>query len=240
MFQQSPFFKDFRRRHVLLPVIHCRGLDQVKENASIAYVNGADGVFLINHMMSVDELLATYESLRAVYPPGQLWMGLNMLGITAESAMSLVPLSADGLWTDNACISENAQDPAALARHIWERKKARDYKGLYYGGFDFKGQQRVTNLVAMARIATTVMDVVTTSGPATGVAADTDKITTIRKTINSHPLGLASGVTPQNVRSYLPQVNAFLVSTGISYPNSDDFHPGLVKSLAGAIHSYRN
>jgi predicted TIM-barrel enzyme len=57
------------------------------------------------------------------------------------------------------------------------------------------------------------MDVVCTSGPGTGQAADPEKVRLMHP--RNHSLALASGVTAENVRSYLPHVQAFLVGTGI-------------------------
>jgi predicted TIM-barrel enzyme len=60
------------------------------------------------------------------------------------------------------------------------------------------------------------MDAVCTSGPGTGKAADVSKIATMHKAVGSEgAIALASGVTAENVSTYLPYVDAFLVGTGI-------------------------
>ncbi len=60
------------------------------------------------------------------------------------------------------------------------------------------------------------MDVVTTSGEGTGIAADIKKIETMWDALNDDAaLAIASGVTSENVSNY-PWPNAFLVNTGIS------------------------
>jgi predicted TIM-barrel enzyme len=60
------------------------------------------------------------------------------------------------------------------------------------------------------------MDVVCTSGPGTGKAAQLDKLIAMRHGIGpGGAIALASGVTAENVRTYLPYVDAFLVGTGI-------------------------
>ena len=59
------------------------------------------------------------------------------------------------------------------------------------------------------------MDVVCTSGPGTGQAASLEKVRALRAGLGGHPMALASGITPENVRDYLPHVQAFLVGTGI-------------------------
>ena len=66
------------------------------------------------------------------------------------------------------------------------------------------------------------MDVVTTSGVATGRAADRAKIAAFRRGCGDAPLALASGVTPDNAGDYAADVDAMLVATGIN--RSGDFY----------------
>ena len=53
-----------------------------------------------------------------------------------------------------------------------------------------------------ARIAAEYVDVVTTSGPGTGQAADRDKIQAMKEVLGSNPLAIASGITAQNIGDY--------------------------------------
>jgi predicted TIM-barrel enzyme len=60
------------------------------------------------------------------------------------------------------------------------------------------------------------MDVVCTSGPGTGKEANVGKVSAMKAGLGSDgALALASGVTSENVASYLPYVDAYLVGTGI-------------------------
>ena len=60
------------------------------------------------------------------------------------------------------------------------------------------------------------MDVLCTSGPGTGHAADVQKVRDLRVGLGDrHAMALASGITPENVQIYVPYVQAFLVGTGI-------------------------
>ena len=67
-----------------------------------------------------------------------------------------------------------------------------------------------------AEIAAPFIDVVTTSGIATGHEADDSKITDFRAGLAGAPLALASGITPGNAARYGREVDCFLVATGIS------------------------
>ena len=77
-------------------------------------------------------------------------------------------------------------------------------------------------MIEAARKALPYMDVVCTSGIATGQEADLTKIETFRAALGDAPLALASGITPENAHLYAPLVDIFLVATGINFDG--DFH----------------
>ena len=80
---------------------------------------------------------------------------------------------------------------------------------LYFGGVAFKGQAGVLDSALSGvtkKAAAGLMEVVTTSGPATGIAADLQKIKTMAQAAMSagNPsLGIASGVDHKNIGSYI-------------------------------------
>ena len=63
------------------------------------------------------------------------------------------------------------------------------------------------------------MDVITTSGVATGHAAELKKIAMFRAAIGDRPLAIASGITPENAVSF-SEVDCFMVATGINKKNN--------------------
>ena len=67
-----------------------------------------------------------------------------------------------------------------------------------------------------ASLASHFMDVITTSGDATGVAANLHKIKAMRASCGNAAMAIASGITPANASKYIPYVDCFLVATGIS------------------------
>jgi hypothetical protein len=80
-----------------------------------------------------------------------------------------------------------------------------------------------TQVGKAASLAAKFMDVVTTSGSATGVAASVKKISDMRKGCGDDvAMALASGVTPKNASQYVPLVDGILVATGVSPPR--DFY----------------
>lgn len=209
------FREVFKNRHVVLPVIHVEGPKQAISNTAVAKRTGADGVFLINHKISCRKLLDIYRYILSKFP--DFWVGLNILGLDAFSAFDRIfkkGLWVNGLWTDDARIFER-EDDQYEAERIKQLFLIKRWKGLYFGGVAFKYKRHVDDLERAARIAARYMDVVTTSGSATGKPADVEKIRRMRKAIPGKPLAIASGITPDNVSDYL-EADCFLVATGIS------------------------
>ena len=206
----SAFKQEFKKRHTFLAVIHVQNRDQMLRNVDIARKNGADGVFLINHDIDSSQLLYCYEEARKRHP--SWWIGLNILGLSAGDAQKLLPEDASGLWTDYAGVTDEGNVQEASNFH----KIDTQWRGLYFGGVAFKYQSPVTDFEKVARYAIEYVDVITTSGEATGSAPPLEKIITMRKGAGVHPLAIASGMTPENVSAYLPYVDCFLVATGIS------------------------
>jgi hypothetical protein len=104
-----------------------------------------------------------------------------------------------GLWVDDAGIDERTRDQPDAAMVARARQES-GWDGLYFGGVAFKYQRPVEDLTSAARIAARYMDVVTTSGPGTGIAAARDKIVAMKEAVGDLPLA----------------ADCFLVATGIS------------------------
>ena len=213
----------------VLPVIHVRDAAQAGRNAAIAIEAGAQGVFLINHDFDHEELVPILGEVRARFP--SLWLGANFLAVTGRDAFPVLGrLEAEGVeidayWADDARIDERAAtDGQVEAAEIAAAREASGWTGLYFGGTAFKKQRPVApdDHEAAARTAAGWMDAVTTSGVATGKAADRAKIAAFRRGCGDAPLALASGVTPENAADYAPDVDAMLVATGINRPG--DFY----------------
>lgn len=205
-----------------IPVIHVQSDAQALLQAIVAFDNGADGIFLIDHRRSHHKLRDTYDYVRSQLPKS--WIGLNLLDLDAKAAIAWMPRGIDGLWMDSV-----------------KGVERQDIRGgsdcRYFAGAAFKYQELQADLETEAKAVAALFDVVTTSGDATGMAADPAKVACMKAAIGDIPLALASGVTAANVREYLPYVSCFLVSTGISR----DFHtldPDKVRELAGIIHGY--
>lgn len=217
---------------LLQPVIHVTEEQQALEQTEVAQVAGADGIWLINHGISGSELWDAFLKVRSQFP--DFWIGLNFLDATPWEAMGIMTDQVNGLWTDNAWIVEDIE-VSPLAHEVWEFKKERKWKGLYFGGVAFKGQMKVLNPESAAKRAMKYMDVVTTSGLATGAPPPVTKIKKMREAVGPFPLAVASGIDAFNVKRYLPYVDVFLVASGIS-KNWETLDPDKVRELAEIIH----
>ncbi len=216
---------------VVIPVIHVFDRVQAERNVALAVKAGAAGVFLINHDFPKERLLPILRDLRARWPG--LWLGVNFLAVTGRDAFPILGrLQAEGCpvdayWADDARIDER-ETGQAEADEIARIRAESGWTGLYFGGVAFKKQRPVdpSQYRRSAEIARPFMDVVTTSGIATGHEVEDGKIADFRiglgAGLDGAPLALASGVTPSNAARYGRDVDCFLVATGIN--RDDDFY----------------
>ena len=224
----------------LLVVVHLTDPHHAAEQSDIAFGNGADGVFLINHYTGVNVLADSVEEVRS-RTGESAWIGINPLGIDCRDAGSFVNDvtrsrgRVDGLWCDNARIDESL--PVEEQRAAIDAQAARDgWPGLYFGGVAFKYQRVVEDLTTAARTASQLMDVVCTSGPGTGKPADPQKLAALRAGLDrSDQLAVASGVDIDNVDAQLDHCGWFLVATGVS-DTYTSLNPGRIATLAERIH----
>lgn len=220
---------------VVLPVIHVLTTERTLANLREVEAAGAPGCFLINHDFAPQEFLPIIRDVRASCP--SLWIGINFLAVTGRYAFPMLAelessgCRVDAYWADDACIDEHGQSDEA--DQIASIRAQSGWQGLYFGGTCFKKQREVApaHYATAALIASGKMDVVTTSGVATGQQADLGKIATFRQAIGDTPLALASGISPENARDYA-DVDCFMVATGINRPdNFYDIDPARLSSL---------
>lgn len=206
----------------VLPVIHVLDAAQALRNIGVLVRAGAPGAFLINHDYDMETFLPVLSDVRQKAP--NLWMGVNFLAQPGNIAFPVLGdmqsrgLPIDAYWADDACIDERT-DTQTVAEEIAKIRADSGWSGLYFGGTSFKKQRPVPPEMDQkaADIAKDYMDVVTTSGVATGHEADLSKIAKFRAGIGDRPLAVASGITPENAHLYVNDVDCFLVATGINY-----------------------
>lgn len=226
------FKEAFPRGRAVIPVVHVQDQKQALNNAEIALDQGADGIFLISmRRMPHQKLHDIQQIIRVDFP--DFWIGVNYLDLEAEKVFKNVDRGISGVWSDNAGIDEKSerQIDAAVIRNAQIES---GWKGLYFGGVAFKYQRPVEDCAAAARVAVNFVDVVTTSGEATGISANIDKIRTMKEAMGDHPLAIASGISPENIHEYTPFIDAFLVASSLLVKGSEDFDKFRVRDLVEA------
>ena len=215
-------------------MIHAVSVPQVLANVELARDCRCDGVFLINHSIDHEELLDCHAQAASRFPG--FWMGINSLGTPPEEVFAALPPACSGLWTDNAGIDER-QPVQTAAEKVKAARRQSGWSGLFFGGVAFKYQRPVEDPGHAARIATQFMDVITTSGAGTGIAANLEKIKAMKAAIGEFPLAIASGITPENVTDFLPFADCFLVATGIG-SSFTELDAGKVRKMVGAVRAF--
>jgi hypothetical protein len=227
----------FPRKNTFLAVVHVMDTEQTLRNVQIAYDEGADGIFLISCLsffVRAESLLTVYSAVRERFP--LMWVGINFLDLRREYAFQSMPKTASGYWLDDGGMNETNHDPASDAKFLQGAREHLGMQGLYFGGVAFKHQAPVNDLAKIAALAVPHIDVITTSGEATGKAANLEKIKLMRSAIGDHPLAIASGITPENVEEYKPYTDCFLVASGISISETE-LDPLRVRELVKRVRS---
>lgn len=233
----------FKNKKVFLPVIHVENTENTYKNIEIALKAKADGVFLISHgFKDKDKLVNLAKDVKDVYP--NLWIGVNFLDIESREVFKYLEdkkFYPDGVWIDNSyhgfALKEKLKN---ILLKNWSSYKDSGFNGLYFGGIAFKYLEQPKDLPETIKTAKGMVDVITTSGDGTGKSADISKIKTIYdNNVDNLPIAIASGIDASNISNYLPYVDMFFVSTGIS-KSDDEFDEEKVIELSGLIHGEQN
>lgn len=199
----------------IVPVIHHVDEKLSMYNAEMCAKNNAYGLFVISMEGDNLGLAALAKRIKNSFP--QLKVGINLLGYTAiESIYEGLNYSLDMTWSDSPVVTGSSISNEA--KLIQKELNATEH--LFFNSVAFK-YQRVEKDVAQAVLNSQSLGFIPiTSGEATGKAADLSKLKTMKEALKDYPLGIASGLTPDNVFEYIPFIEYGLVATGIS----KDFH----------------
>ena len=232
----------------VLPVIHVSSPVQAAEETVLALGAGAQGVFLISHEGDDDKLeSAALKSFGAARNAGftDPWIGLNLLGHHPWRAFEWLYerpcYHLSGLWSDASGVHPpNDGGECAFTSLAEARRKGWPvFRPVFFGGIAFKHQPQPENLAAECeRMINAGVDVLTTSGPATGKPCDPSKIAAMRTVVGDRAaIAVASGVTAENVPELIHAgVDIILVATGIQ--REGDFHrmdPHKLTALLSAV-----
>ncbi len=224
-------------------VIHTlrNGRQHAIGEAALAKDAGADGVFLIPDYAKGDKRATTedqFEYIQIVKEslPGFL-IGANFL-VSPKNLVPQLYVAPPDLYQSDSNSMENI-----------ERSKLRTTEFFLAVAFKYSKYVTLTGdaLRQHCDKVSAIADVPTTSGTATGVEADIAKIREIRSYLpTGKRLGIASGVTEQNVTTYLKEgVTDFLIATSLienvdEASSADILSYSKVVGMAEIIHGYRD
>lgn len=147
------------------------------------------------------------------YP--DFWIGINLIWQHIPKVLNfLSDVSPDGLWIDNSNVTD--KDTQNVPEIVIDQFKKLNFKGLYFGGILFKYIPDMGDPLKILKKTHEYMDVIITSGEATGIEIDLDKIEFIHENTKQNILiANASGITPENVHKIKNYCNIFVVRTSI-------------------------
>lgn len=202
----------------VIPVIHHKNLETSLVNAELAFSCDCDALFVISMHGNDNAAFETAKEIKNIYP--NKLIGVNALTLKPIDALAKSHLlGLDMTWTDDTGIyKEGSNQPSLVKEYVEFVNKHSKHE--FYGSFSFKYQVADNNPELTSSILTDYNMIPTTSGEATGVAADVNKIINIsnflKEKFGQYRLALASGLTPKNIKTYAQYITDAIVSTGIS------------------------
>jgi predicted TIM-barrel enzyme len=221
-------------------VIHTitNGLHHAFGEAKVAKWAGADGIFLIpdyakgNKKATTSDQFLYLAKLKENIPDFPI--GVNFLASPKSLIPRLYSVQPDLYQTDSSSVEriDKSQLPNTE----------------FFLGLAFKYSPNVhltgSALRQHCEKVASLANVPTTSGDATGVEADLNKIREIRSYLPPcKRLGIASGVTQENIHTYLEEgVTDFLVATSliesVNEDGADVLSSSKISRMAEVVHSY--
>lgn len=219
------------------PVIHYKTIRQALDNAAIVERCGCPGVFLISMDGRDDELDQAIMAVK--YRFTNLKVGGNYLSLPPLQALKrCLEMDINATWTDRPGVSSLGANEEAreISKLLLEHPEHQ-----FFGSVAFKYQAE-ERFPAQAAVAAAHMGMVaTTSGAATGEAADVAKLAKMKTALGNSPLALASGVSPANAHLFTPYVDYFLVSTHIAMsPTSPMLSEEKLRALMAVVNGTGN
>ena len=211
----------------IIPVIHYEHDEQALRNANRVADAGCHGVFLIDMRGDNRRLVPMAQEIGKRHP--RLAIGINHLGTDPLTSLRLNMEAGIGMtWTDAQPTHSEAHDEA-LQRELVDAIGASGHE--LFVGVAFKHQLHEPDPVGAARRAVDLGFIPTTSGPATGIAADATGIAALRAGLDEgSPLAIASGISPDNHAAFAPHLTHVLVATGVS-KTFHELDPSLLRRL---------
>ena len=218
------------RLFVVIHVQHGRcALAHAITSAKVAYYNDASGIFLIpdyenesngySKRATIEDLFLYYSEIKKIF--SNFSVGVNFLKRFETLDLSII----EKIKKENFCMIQS-DGSFANVFSFKEMSSTKFFTGLAFKYSKYESATGEDLKRLCASIPTESNVIPTTSGSATGIAANLEKIKEIRKYLPSDKrLGIASGITLENVSSFLEVggVTDFLVATSLIKENNHGF-----------------
>lgn len=208
--------------------------DEACRDVEASAEGGADAVVLINEWCSLQELEDTLGKIREKFPKQKL--GVNFLGDKEEPygfADSFRLANEYGLslvWTDFSGVDLIEERESISLHGVQEKRPPLVFycSGVHMKYSTLKDPEKPIEVSALQAMGW--VDGVIVTGPKTGVACDPQNVKRVRQVVGDYPVGVASGVSSENVGAILPYVDFYLVASSLQ-----DSHKRIVRSQVEAL-----
>ena len=203
---------------IVLPVLDCYTPSQFMsniENLYLYYKQGKiSGAFIVSTNIEYPIFKLVYEEIKNKFP--DFWLGVNLIGENIFKILEFIKeFHPDGMWIDNSYL--NNKNDMGICDLILNQIKKYNWTGLYFGGFMFKYSNSCNTYdSSLLKLTHQYMDVLTTSGDATGIEIKQEKLDFISDNVKENIcIAVASGITPNNIKNIKSKCNIFIMRTSI-------------------------
>ena len=202
---------------VFFPVLHPKSEEQMEINIAILKTQKPTHIALISNECTSAFLVNSAKKVKAALP--YAFLLLNFVGESVYSLFKYLPQisgTVDGIMLDNCMIYQNSDNSDSILKlFIKHMIRAGMNEVVLFGGLYFKYQPHNGDYDVVLPRANHILDIICTSGNATGIAADSAKVKTI-KSKTSVPVALCSGITNENIVEMTNIVDVLMVGTFIN------------------------
>lgn len=213
-----------QKTNIILPVLDYDNEVDFKNNITKLYPyfqqKKIHGIWILSSSSSIETIQNIFKWSKKNYP--DFWIGINLVGENIfENIHFLIDYNPDGIWVDQSYITDN--EIQNIPNILIDQFTRLNWNGLYFGGILFKYQPQIGNSEKICKNALPYMDVLCTSGDATGVPIKLEKLNMIERLANKKiKIAVASGITAENVKNIKNKTDIFILKTSIVDINNNN------------------
>lgn len=212
-----------KKDKIILPVLACYSIEQFIENIKIMNdyyeTEKISGIFILSTNIELSDFEIVYKQSKQLYP--KLWIGVNLIGENIFKSLEFIKkYNPDGMWTDNSYLYNEKN--IGICELILNQFQKYNWKGLYFGGVMFKYSKHCNNFnPEVIKLTNKYMDILTTSGDATGIEISEKKLDFINLNAENICIAIASGINENNIKKISEKANIFIVRSSIVDSNNN-------------------